>query len=1322
MRFLEHPLWTTLVLCWLLVQSGALGAEGPPRFEHLTNQDGLSQMNVMSILQDGRGFLWFGTDSGLDRFDGHEFRRIQLPVPGSVRALLEGAGGELWLGTAGGGLQRFDPRTETFEVHRHDPAAPGGLPDDRVSALYGDGELLWVGTAAGLVRFDPASAAFETHRHDPADGGSLPNDEVRAIVGGSSGELWVGTAGGLCRFDPEAGRCRTYRHDPTDPESLARDRVRALHLDPSNALWVGTKGGLDRLDPQTGRVTRYRHDPSDPRSLPRGTVWRIRDAKAGRLWVGLLSGGLALFDPSNGSFESFRHDPSDPYSLGHDAVVSLYVDRSDILWVGTAPGGVHYFDPGAGHFELHRRDPEDGTSLSANLVKGFSEDPRGRLWVGTWGGLDRYEPETGRFVHLRHDPEDPGTLSSNAVNAMACDGGGRLWIAYLLGGLDALDTETGEVVRHQHDPAAPDSLGPGGIHSLALMGDHLWIGMWRAGLSRLDPATGRFEHFGAADGEMGPGSDRVLALEPAGSGRLWVGTAGGGISLRSPDGSFARHVHDPGNPHSLASDSVRSLLLDRGGRLWIGTDGAGLDLLEDPERGTFRHFPATGGLSNGVIQGIEQDAHGRLWLSTNGGLHRFDPATERWVRYDVLDGLQDMEFNVGSSYRGGDGRLYFGGIRGYNSFAPEDFLDSGPPPPVALTSVDVMNRGEPLESAPYLENLELSHGERQFSFELAALSFLRADKNRYAYRLEGFDGGWIDAGSRRYGSYTNVPSGSFTLWAKAANAEGLWGTETPLLSVTVRPAPWRTAWAYAAYLLTAFGVAVAFVTAQQRKVRRAQAITDRLREVDRLKDEFLANTSHELRTPLYGITGMAESLLDGSKDDLPASARHDLELIVASGRRLGSLVNDILDFSKLRRGGLNLAFRPVDVHSVVEVVLVVSRPLAAGKRLELHNLVPADLPPVWADEDRLVQMLHNLVGNAVKFTDEGRVEVSARRVRGWRPQGDSGTSDPTGPRFGTDRLVLTVTDTGIGISGEHQRRIFEPFEQADSTSQRVYGGTGLGLAVTQQLVGLHGGRLWVDSVLGEGSTFSLELPTSPADPKSTPAPAPVSVLASKPAPAPTPVPGAAPGPLSEAVDPPEPPKAWANRPPKILVVDDEPINRSVLANQLTAAGYRPVLASGGSEALSLVDDEGPFDLVLLDLMMPKMSGYEVCRQLRRRFGLEDLPVLFLTAKDRVEDRVEGLSEGVNDFLTKPIARDELLARVRVHLELRAAHQRRLGELLPLCASCHKIRDDEGYWSQLETYLAEQAGISVSHGLCPDCVGKVMAELEDGAADIGDRLS
>ncbi len=1284
-RWCRFRLWLAVAL---LVPGASLLARDLrlDHLDHLTVEDGLAHPTVWEIHQDRRGFLWFATGNFLQRYDGYRFKAYKHDPddPGSISAnevleIYEDRQGGLWFGTRNGGLNRFDQAEERFLRFRHDPADPASLASDTVRAVFEDrAGTLWVGTSEGLHRFHRQQGTFTRYRCDPADPGSLSHNSVWDILEDREGDLWISTSGGgLNRLrgglpaavasdrGPITGRSigafTRYRHDPADPGSLSHDSVYALYEDRSGTLWAGTSEGLDRFDRASGKFVRHLNDPADPESLGGGLIMAIHEDREGELWIASHGGGLSRLDradgPLTGRFVQYRHDPHAPHGLSSGALLDLCEDRSGILWIATRGSGIDKFDRRRERFVNYRPGQEGG--FAGDQVWAVTADRAGVVWIGTFDGglsaLDRGAPKRpgGSAGTDRPAPAAPPRLADDPVMSILEDRFGELWIGTYNGGLARLSgPELGRFVRYRHDPREPRSLASD--HVRCLLEDRsgqLWIGLSDA----IQCFDRQQEHFVTYRHDptdpRSLSSGYIYGLFEDRSGELWIGTTGGLDRFDAAAGSFVHHRHDPRNRNSLSSNEIYVVYEDAEGIFWIGTD-AGLNRWDRTgdggEAGEFRHYREQDGLSSDRVVGILADEGGRLWLSTGHGLSRFDPRTESFRNYDTDDGLHGNAFYIGVTSRRSGGELFFGGHGGLTSFHPDRIADDLRPPPVLLTDFRLLD--EPVRArsrdpdSPLsrtitdTRELAIDHRHKVLSFEFAALDYASPRKNRYAYRLEGFDEHWVETDAeQRLARYTNLDPGTYVFRVKASNKDGVWNEEGASLRLVVRPPPWRTWWAYTLYGLALAAVIVGYVRWQRKELRREREEAERerqisaqLREVDKLKDEFLANTSHELRTPLYGITGLAESLIDGDAGELPEAARAHLSLLAHSGRRLTVLVNDILDFSKLRHHSLELERQPVDLHALVDVVLTLSRPLVGAKDLELRNAVPPELPAADADESRLQQILHNLVGNAIKFTESGSVEVAATAQ--------------------ANELTVSVRDTGVGIPEDEQGRIFEAFAQAEGSAEREFGGTGLGLAVTRQLVALHGGTLGVESAPDQGSTFFFTLPTAPEEPAVSPVRrqqpvAPVSRLAEV---------------ASAAVEISAEPAVEARDTPegsaRILVVDDEPVNRQVLVNQLAAQGYEITPAASGPEALAAIDRR-PADLVLLDVMMPRMSGYEVCRALRERFPLDELPVIFLTAKGQVSDLVVGLAAGANDYLPKPISRSELLARVRTHLALLHVHRK-----------------------------------------------------------------
>lgn len=1222
-EFLVIPLLHIRLGIFLLILAmipNVVRAQDPViRFDRITTEDGLSHNHVTSILQDSLGFMWFGTKHGLNRYDGSRFvvYRHDPNDPASlsgnwVGRLLEDPSGDLWIGTPDDGLCRWHRARDDFACFTHRPEDPTSLPENHIEGLHQEPDgTLWIGTASsGLARWNPSQrdGVFEHIRHDPFTPESLGHDAVRTLAADREGNLWVGTEAGLERFDPESGTFIHYRHDPALPSSLSHNNVNAVFGD-RGGLWVGNLRGLDRLDLTTGVFQNHLNDPSEV-----NWTWDMIEDRAGRLWVA-RDDGLYLRRSEGEPFVRYRHEAADPNSLSSGQVFSVYEDRSGVIWAGTHLG-ISKWNPSTWSFGRHPYK---------HGVVALSEDAEQRLWIGTnGGGLDRLDRTTGETVHYGHDPEEPTSLADDRVMALLHDRQGTLWVGTRAGGLNRFDAENKSFVRFQHDPARSGSLSNNWVGALVESGDgNVWVGsqgLCRFVVDRSTPATtrqppGTFECH-QLDTER---RNFVFSLAEDSAGVLWASTNIGILRLDPSTGKMHHYVHDPGVPHSLSNDFSTALHVDRSGVLWIGTE-TGLDRLEDlnadPPGARFEHFGEAAGLPPGSVVGIQSDNRGFVWLAGSRGLTRFDPRTQSAKKFDPSHGLQGNDFFQGG-YQSPAGELFFGGSLGFNAFFPDRILGNTTVPHIRLTSFSKLNQpfdlGRPLH---LVKEIRLDHRDSIISFGFAALDFTAPEKNRYAYRLLGLTEDWIDVGNTTQASFIGLAPGNYVFQVKGSNSDGVWNDEEVMVKLSVAPPPWRSWWAYSLYALAIAVAAAGFVRQQQNKVERERAINHRLRELDRLKDEFLANTSHELRTPLYGIIGLAESMRD-TEARLPDAFRDMLANIIVSGHRLQRLVGDILDFSQLKQNQLELVPESLDLEHVVTTVFTLLRPLADDKHLTLVHALPDALPAVHADKQRLEQILLNLVGNAVKFTDSGKVEISVR---------------PLG-----QKVRIDVRDTGRGIAPEYQKRIFQAFEQADGSTLRQAGGTGLGLAVSRHLVELHGGQLSVESRLGEGATFSFTLPTAETDAGTTPMPppSPASVEPKKSAL------------ISARSELPSSKHADGLDKGRILVVDDEPINRFVLRAQLEASGFEVDEAVDGIQALESLED---IDLVLLDVMMPRMSGFEACRRLRERFLPIELPVIFVTAKDRPEDLAEGRASGANDYLVKPVHRDELLAKIHHHLE------------------------------------------------------------------------
>jgi ligand-binding sensor domain-containing protein/signal transduction histidine kinase len=875
------------------------------QFEHFGLDRGLSQSSVHAISQDPKGFIWVGTEDGLNRFDGYEFINF-FPDPSvpntlsnsNITDLYIDPEENLWIGTHYGGLNRFDLVTSTFTRYRHDPENLNSLSEDQIFALTGDQNgSIWVGTPEGLNRFDPQSQEWEHFVFNPEDPSSLSSNLVYSLMVDSTNVLWVGTYSGLNRYDAATREFIRYTADPLSDSPLSGEVILAIHEDPSGGIWIGTAdGGLNHLDPLTGEVRSFVQDAEDPNSLPSNLVSAIVQDAFGALWVG-TDVGLCRYDLDLDLFLHYHHDPSDPESLSDDDVDALMVDRSGGLWVGTAFGALNRYDWRSAQFTHYHSQPENPNSLSENSTWSIHEDAYGSLWIGTnGGGLNRYDWRQDRWTHFRHDPEDPSSLGSDVVMGIYEDERGMLWLGTWGGGLNRFDPRSREFIRYQHDPDEPQSISTDIVWFLYRdrQGEY-WVGTaW--GLNHFDPKTGQFKRFFHDPEDPTSLSDNNVGMVYEDrNGNLWVGTFDGLDILDRDTGIFTHYYNDPENPQSLGHNTVFSVYEDADGTLWFGTFGGGLNRF-DPETEAFTHYRVSDGLPNDVVYGIVADEFGYLWMSTNNGIARFDPRTESFRNFDEGDGLQAREFNFGAYHRTESGEIFFGGVNGFNSFIPEKLVGNQYSPPVVLTSIS--QGGEPMaleKSFSYLPELNLSWPNTFFDFEFSALSYFHADQNLYAYKLEGFDENWNYVGTKRYGRYTNLPGGTYTLRLIGSNNDRLWNTDGMALRVTVEPPFWATWWFRIVAVVMVVSVGFGYY---RLRVRSIEARSRELEEQVEERTRTLAERTRELEAHTREI--------ERQSAELTALYRADEELHrhLTLDEVLQALVDTAVDILQSDKGAL----------------------------------------------------------------------------------------------------------------------------------------------------------------------------------------------------------------------------------------------------------------------------------------------------------------------------------------------------------------------------------------------------------------------------------
>ncbi|HEX9509756.1 MAG TPA: two-component regulator propeller domain-containing protein [Puia sp.] len=1253
--------------------------EATRKFSQLTTADGLSQSAVNCILKDKSGFMWFGTQDGLNKYDGHTFtvyrNNPQNPrsIPDNqIKCLFEDQQSNLWIGTLGGGLCIYNRSQDAFIRLEDLGIHPDFSINPAILSICEDHDSrLWVGTFHELLLIDRNKKTIRHFQPDPRDPSSLSNPTIQSIFEDASGNLWIGTSKGLNLFNPKDGTFRHFLHDDKDPRSISSDLVKAITEDRHGRLWIGTDGGgLNVFD--KGFFSCYKKDAARKNSISSNIVTTLCRAGSNRIWVG-TEDALDLLEVDSGTFVAYNKTLIGQGSLNNNTILSLDEDNNGILWVGTSAGGINKYDRNLFSFDCYR-NTSDPFSLSADMVTSFAEDQKGDIWIGTdGGGLNRWERSTHRFIHYDPEPGNNNTLGGYAILSLLMSRKkDYLWIGTYGNGLNRLDLKTGNF-QHYRQGNGPHELSNNSIY--ALLEDrqgNIWMGTNGGGVDILDPSDGIITRHRHTDDHDSLSNDYIRSMHQDRQGKIWIGTYSGGISVYDP-ASKKFTLYDKVN-NNLSNQVVFSLCEDAKGNIWAGTMGGGLDCF-DPRTRRFITFNEENGLSNNIINSIIEDGKGYLWLSTNKGISRFNPVNRTFRNYGVYNGLQDLEFVVGSGFRTDNGRILFGGANGFNVFDPGAVRDNKIPPVSRFTGFLLFNKpvrvGE--KNSPLKENIgdakeiTLTYDQSDFTIEYAALSYTVPSENKYAYQLEGFDKNWNYAGSERKATYTNLVPGRYLFKVKAANNDGIWNPKETVLTIIITPPFWKTWWAYGLYIILVFLILyviykdIAGKEKLKGQIRFERLTADKMKELNRIKLDFFTNVSHELRTPLSLIMDPLRKII---REELPPEqVKKYSGLMYNNASRLMKLINQMLDLRKLEAGHVKLAARPANIVTMTKNIAELFNIHAVERNIHYSITASIDNVQVWIDQDKFEKIIFNLISNAFKYTpDNGSISILISHANSV----PAVSRDQMAPEY----VAIHVRDTGVGIPAHLKDKVFEIFYQVEETSRYENGSTGIGLALTKELVELHKGRVEVESELGRGSDFIIYLPlghrhlsqseqSAPADPshahdRADPLNNPESTdtyptangtpsrIDSE---APGAYPPASPSPQDSGMTrPADEPELQLESAPLILLVEDNKDLREYLKEEL-GQFYKVEDAPNGSIGYDLAVQLIP-DLVISDIMMPEVTGLELCEKIKTDERTSHIPVILLTAKQAEVHQIEGYSAGADAYIPKPFNTELVLARIK----------------------------------------------------------------------------
>ncbi len=1060
-----------------------------PQFSHYRVSDGLSQSEILCIFQDSEGYIWVGTQNGLNKFDGYSFEHfynhpadIHTISSNWIFDISEDQDGILWIGTKGG-LNKYDKNTGQFSTVSLADSS-NGAETDFIYGIALDESHMYINQSPTLSVLDLNTGVIKSYKNTFETGGAL-YDKGFPVLKCKSGMIWIGSVNGLCHFNPQEEEFTYFYPGEAGTNSITNGHITSLLQDRNGNVWIGTEDGLNIYDPETFEIVHYRHDRNNPHSLSHNSIQTMLQDHEGNIWIGTDGGGLNLttgLSPGGTvEFTHFRNLADNDNFIGHDIVLSLLEDKSHNLWIGTLAGIDKTDLKKKSITSFEKSDNPNSIDLLDNVIASIYEDDDHKLWIGTWGkGLSMVDRKTNKATHYMAEAVGQRHIPENHIHVIFKDSKSRIWLG-TRDGVSIFDRSIQQFIPVEQYFDAPGFNYFSNNRAYCIIetsDDRFWIGTGN-GIYILDTETKEGTVIREdSEGPLTISRNLVYSLLEDRDGEIWIAASNGLDRYDPSTDQMTHYANDPGSANSLCDDYTISLCEDRQGHIWIGTS-VGTSRFNKSDS-TFTSFSMEDGLPSNIIYDIIQDDNGNLWFSTGSGLAMLNPDTASADAFAILDELLGREFNIKAVFKSEGGELFFGAMDGLVSFHPDSLTDNHFVPPIAITSVEKENDGIRQKVNVYTKEIDLSHKDYSFTIEFSALDFTNPSKNKYSYKMEGISDNWIEIGTRRFVPFTNLPPGKYTFHVQGTNNDGVWNRAGVSIQINLHPPWWRSKYAYAGYVLALIVMIILIIKMREQNLVREKRLLEEkikertteiaqknisleeqkeeLNELNAMKDTFFSILAHDLKNPfssLYSLSALVVQNFQILDEEEQLTA---LKKIEDSSKLIYTLLDNLLTWSQSQRGDIDYLPEKFLLSNLIHTNINLHKVSAENKEILTTSGVSGELY-AYGDREMISTVLRNLINNAIKYSHKGGVVEVNVAEKG-------------------DKLEVSVSDQGVGMSKEDAEKIFRIDAKYKSPGTMGEKGTGLGLILCKDFVEHNKGRIWCESQEGSGSTFHFTIPAS----------------------------------------------------------------------------------------------------------------------------------------------------------------------------------------------------------------------------------------------------